>query len=34
MCLSFEVLGESLYTLLAKNNWKGLPINIIRKIMK
>lgn len=34
MCLSFEVLGESVHTLLAKSEWKGLPINIVRKITK
>ena len=34
MCLSMEVLGESLHTLLAKTNWKGLPLNLIRKLLK
>lgn len=34
MCIAFEVLGESLHSLLAKNNWKSLPINMVRKFIK
>ena len=34
MCISYEVLGESLNTLMAKANWRGLPINIVKRIIK
>ncbi|KAI7884732.1 kinase-like domain-containing protein [Mucor mucedo] len=33
-CMTFEVLGESLLTLMKRYNYKGIPQNIVKRIAK
>jgi serine/threonine protein kinase len=34
ICMAFEVLGPNLLTLIKKYNHKGIPIDIVKRIMK
>lgn len=34
VCLVFEALGCSLYRLIVKNNYQGLPLNVVKSIIK
>lgn len=33
-CLVFEALGCSLYKLIVKNNYQGLPLHLVRSVIK